>query len=233
MIAITMAPRCQPPACARANCASNRSEFDGKPLQSVTKGEVDLDSDDEKAAHEVERQEQERDLADLLIWLKETLSDRVKEVRLSARLTDSPACLITDTFCITSAFARMYRASGQAVPVGNGFSNLTRSIRLSPVRNRRKRTAATIPRSPKRANYYMAQPFSLKAAHPRARQSSPDYSRTGSRALCRTRPATSPAAAQNTCLLADSRSGLELAVAEHGLPRTPVLAVKPASAASR
>ena len=61
-------------------------EFDGKPLQSVAKGEVDLDSDDEKAAHEAERQEQERDFADLLTWLKETLSDHVKEVRLSTRL---------------------------------------------------------------------------------------------------------------------------------------------------
>ena len=91
--------------------------FDGKSLQSVAKGEVDLDSEDEKAAHEAERQEQERAFADLLTWLKETLGDHVKEVRLSARLTESPACLITDTFGITPALARMYRASGQAVPV--------------------------------------------------------------------------------------------------------------------
>ena len=99
-------------------------EFDGKPLQSVAKGEVDLDSEDEKAAHEAERQEQERDFADLLIWLKETLSDHVKEVRLSTRLTKSPACLITDTFGITPALARMYRASGQVVPVGKRILEL-------------------------------------------------------------------------------------------------------------
>ena len=97
-------------------------EFDGKPLQSVAKGEVDLDSEDEKAAHEAERQEAERDFADLLTWLKETLVDHVKEVRLSTRLTESPACLITDTFGITPALARMYRASGQAVPVGQADS---------------------------------------------------------------------------------------------------------------
>jgi molecular chaperone HtpG len=65
------------------------TEFDGKALQSVAKGEVDLDSEDEKAAHEAERQAQERDFADLLTWLKETLSDHVKEVRLSTRLTES------------------------------------------------------------------------------------------------------------------------------------------------
>jgi molecular chaperone HtpG len=100
------------------------TEFDGKPLQSVARGEVDLDSDDEKAAHEAERQEQERDFADLLTWLQESLSDHVKEVRLSTRLTESPACLITDTLGITPALARMYRASGQAVPVGKRILEL-------------------------------------------------------------------------------------------------------------
>src|SRR5208283_4169254 len=40
------------------------TEFDGKPLQSVAKGEVDLDSEDEKAAYEAEREEQEKDFAD-------------------------------------------------------------------------------------------------------------------------------------------------------------------------
>jgi molecular chaperone HtpG len=93
-------------------------EFDGKPLQSVAKGEVDLDSEDEKAAHDAERLEQDKDFADLLAWLKDTLSEHVKDVRLSTRLTESPACLISDAFGMTPALARMYRASGQAVPVG-------------------------------------------------------------------------------------------------------------------
>jgi molecular chaperone HtpG len=92
------------------------TEFDGRTLQSVAKGEVDLDSEDEKAAHDAEHQEQRRDFADLLAWLQETLGDHVKEVRLSTRLTESPACLVTDSFGITPALARMYRASGQAVP---------------------------------------------------------------------------------------------------------------------
>jgi molecular chaperone HtpG len=100
------------------------TEFDGKPLQSVAQGEVDLDSEEEKTAHEAERQERERDFADLLAWLTETLSEHVKEVRLSTRLTASPACLITDTYGITPALARMYRASGQAVPVGKRILEL-------------------------------------------------------------------------------------------------------------
>ncbi|OBJ55717.1 molecular chaperone HtpG [Mycobacterium asiaticum] len=100
------------------------NEFDGKPLQSVAKGEVDLDSDEESSA--AEREEQAKEFADLLSWLKETLSEHVKEVRLSTRLTDSPACLITDAFGITPALARLYQASGQDVPVGK------RTLELNP-----------------------------------------------------------------------------------------------------
>ncbi len=98
------------------------TEFDGKPLQSIAKGEVDLDSEEEKS--ETEREEQEKEFADLLTWLKETLSEYVKEVRLSNRLTESPACLITDAFGMTPALARMYRASGQPVPIGKRILEL-------------------------------------------------------------------------------------------------------------
>jgi molecular chaperone HtpG len=100
----------------------NVTEFDGKPLQSVAKGEVDLGSEEDKS--EAEREEQQKDFAGLLTWLQETLSDHVKEVRLSARLTESPACLITDAFGMTPALARLYRASGQAVPVSKRILEL-------------------------------------------------------------------------------------------------------------
>lgn len=99
-------------------------EFDGKPLKSVARGEVDLESEEEKTAHEAERKEQEQNFAGLVNWLKETLSDHVKEVRLSTRLTESPACLITDAFGITPALARIYRASGQDVPFGKRILEL-------------------------------------------------------------------------------------------------------------
>jgi molecular chaperone HtpG len=100
----------------------NVTEFDGKPLRSVAKGEVDLDSDEEKS--DAEREEQQKEFAELLTWLKETLSEHAKEVRLSTRLTESPACLITDAFGITPALARLYRASGQAIPVGKRILEL-------------------------------------------------------------------------------------------------------------
>lgn len=98
------------------------TEFDGKPLQSVAKGEVDLDSDEESS--DAEREEREKEFADLLTWLKETLSDHVKEVRLSSRLTESPACLITDAFGISPALARIYQASGQNIPIGKRILEL-------------------------------------------------------------------------------------------------------------
>ena len=102
------------------------TEFDEKPLQSIAMGDVDLDSEEEKSEHEAERKEQEENFADLLTWLTETLTDHVKEVRLSTRLTDSPACLITDAFGITPSLARIYRATGQDVPVGK------RTLELNP-----------------------------------------------------------------------------------------------------
>jgi molecular chaperone HtpG len=102
-------------------------EIEGKPLQSVAKGEVDLDSEEEKTVHEEERKEQEKEFADLLTWLQETLDEHVKEVRLSARLTESPACLITDAFGMTPALARMYRASGQELPFGKRILELNPS----------------------------------------------------------------------------------------------------------
>jgi molecular chaperone HtpG len=98
------------------------TEFDGKPLQSVAKGEVDLDSDEDTS--DAEREEQQKEFADLLAWLKETLGEHVKEVRLSTRLTASPACLITDAFGITPALARLYRASGQDIPIGKRILEL-------------------------------------------------------------------------------------------------------------
>ncbi|MFZ2526912.1 MAG: molecular chaperone HtpG [Rhodococcus sp. (in: high G+C Gram-positive bacteria)] len=96
--------------------ASSVPEFDGTPLRSIAKGEVDLDSEDEKKAAEADREEKEKDFAGLLEWLKDTLDEHIKEVRLSSRLTTSPACVVGDTFSMSPALERMYRASGQALP---------------------------------------------------------------------------------------------------------------------
>ncbi|ORK00184.1 molecular chaperone HtpG [Prescottella equi] len=91
-------------------------EFDGKPLQSIAKGEVDLDTEEEKKDAEAKREEQDKQFADVLAWLTSTLEEQVKQVRLSTRLTDSPACIVGDEFGMTPSLERMYRASGQEVP---------------------------------------------------------------------------------------------------------------------
>ncbi|MCS7477532.1 molecular chaperone HtpG [Umezawaea endophytica] len=86
--------------------------FDGKQFQSIAKGEVDLgkDEDEEKNA------EAKKDFADLMTWMTTTLSENVKEVRLSSRLTTSPACIVGDSHDITPTLEKMYRAMGQEVP---------------------------------------------------------------------------------------------------------------------
>ncbi|HEX5113786.1 MAG TPA: molecular chaperone HtpG [Pseudonocardiaceae bacterium] len=91
-------------------------EFDGKPLTSIGKGSVDLDSDEEKAAAEASREQQRSEYADLLSWLTTTLASDVKSVRLSARLTTSPACIVGDEHDLTPTLERMYRAMGQDLP---------------------------------------------------------------------------------------------------------------------
>ncbi|WP_182346306.1 molecular chaperone HtpG [Tomitella gaofuii] len=91
-------------------------EFDGKRFQSIAKGEVDLDSEDERKAAEEEREKRSGEFAGLTGWMQELLSEDVKEVRLSTRLTESPACVVGDTFDITPQLEKMYRAMGQELP---------------------------------------------------------------------------------------------------------------------
>jgi molecular chaperone HtpG len=101
-------------------------QFDGRSLQSIAKGQVDLDSEDEKKSTEPEREQQKKDYADLLTWLGTTLQEDVKEVRLSSRLTTSPACLVGDAYDITPTLEKMYRAMGQDVP------SVKRILELNP-----------------------------------------------------------------------------------------------------
>jgi molecular chaperone HtpG len=85
-------------------------------FQSIAKGQVDLDTDEERKTAEAEREQQRKVFAGLLSWLSATLGDDVKEVRLSARLTTSPACIVGDTHDLTPTLEKMYRAMGQELP---------------------------------------------------------------------------------------------------------------------
>ena len=96
--------------------------FDGKQFQSIAKGQVDLDTDEEKSTAEARQQ----DFADLLAWMTTALSNHVKEVRLSSRLTTSPACIVGDTHDLSPTLEKMYRAMGQELP------QIKRILELNP-----------------------------------------------------------------------------------------------------
>lgn len=90
-------------------------EFEGKRLRSVAKGEIDLDAREDDKSEDEQKQQAEA-YAGMLGWMRERLDDDVKEVRLSTRLTRSPACLVADSDDLTPALENMYRAMGQEVP---------------------------------------------------------------------------------------------------------------------
>ncbi len=92
------------------------TEFDGKQLQSVAKGGLDLgglEDEEEKKAAEAAAD----DMKDLLEKMKGTLGERVKDVRVTHRLTDSPACLVADEHDMGQNLARILKAAGQEAPM--------------------------------------------------------------------------------------------------------------------
>ncbi|HEX8986469.1 MAG TPA: molecular chaperone HtpG [Rhodocyclaceae bacterium] len=91
------------------------TEFDGKELVSVAKGGLDLG----KLEDEAEKQEQEKEAGefkDLTERIGKSLGERVKEVRVTHRLTDSPACLVADEHGMSANMMRILKAAGQKSP---------------------------------------------------------------------------------------------------------------------
>ncbi len=96
---------------------SHLTEFDGKPLVSVAKGGLDLG----KLEDEAEKQEHEKEAGEfkeLTDKIAKSLGERVKEVRVTHRLTDSPACLVADEHDLSGNLARILKAAGQKAPTG-------------------------------------------------------------------------------------------------------------------
>ncbi|MEY3760715.1 MAG: hypothetical protein RIR39_2206 [Pseudomonadota bacterium] len=98
---------------------SNLDEFEGKHLQSVAKGDLDLgtlDAEEDKAALE----EVNKDFEAVLKQIKDVLADKVSEVRLSHRLTESPACLVADVYGMSLNMERIMKDAGQSMGMGMG-----------------------------------------------------------------------------------------------------------------
>ena len=91
------------------------TEFDGKALASVAKGGLDLGSLSDEAEKK-EHEETEKQFKDFLEKMKKVLADKVKDVRVTFRLTDSPACLIADENELSGNLLRMLKAAGQEAP---------------------------------------------------------------------------------------------------------------------
>ncbi len=95
--------------------ASNLTEFEGKQFQSVAKGRLELgglEDDTEKKEQEKEADE----FKGLVEKIRKALGERVKDVRVTLRLTESPACLVADEHDLNANLQRMLKAAGQKVP---------------------------------------------------------------------------------------------------------------------
>jgi len=96
---------------------SHLTEFDGKKLQSIAKGELDLSGIGENAEEEKKEQEEKAKAVEPAVGkIKESLGDKVKDVRVTDRLTESPACLVSDQFDMSSNMERILKQAGQNVP---------------------------------------------------------------------------------------------------------------------
>ena len=98
---------------------SHLTEFDGKKLVSIAKGELDLSSigsEEEKEAEKKAEEEAAKTAGPAVDKIRKALGERVKDVRITTRLTESPACLVSDKFDISGNLERILRQAGQDVP---------------------------------------------------------------------------------------------------------------------
>ncbi|WP_454901035.1 molecular chaperone HtpG [Aggregatibacter sp.] len=91
------------------------TEFDGKPLQTITKADLDLGDLADKEETEAQK-EQDKAFDSFIERVKTLLGERVKEVRLTHRLTDTPAVVSTGNDQMTTQMAKLFAAAGQPVP---------------------------------------------------------------------------------------------------------------------
>lgn len=91
------------------------TEFEGKPLQSVSKADIDIGGMEDAKEKEAEKQTSE-EFTNVVEHMKKVLGERVKDVRVTHRLTDSPSCLVSDENEMSIHLQNMLKAAGQAIP---------------------------------------------------------------------------------------------------------------------
>ena len=95
---------------------SGFGEYDKKKLKSITQGDIDLGTEEEKKIADEQKKEASGKYKKLITKVQDSLKDDVKEVRLSDRLTDSASCLVTDDGDMNPQMERIFAAMNQPVP---------------------------------------------------------------------------------------------------------------------
>jgi molecular chaperone HtpG len=91
------------------------TEFEGKKLQSIAKGDLDLGKLESETEKEIQKKIEE-EAKTLVEKIKQSLGEQVKDVRVTHRLTDSPACLVSDEHDLSGNLARILKSAGQKAP---------------------------------------------------------------------------------------------------------------------
>jgi molecular chaperone HtpG len=108
---------------------SHMTEFDGKALQSVARGDLDLgaigDEDEQKASEEASKE-----FGDVIERVKKTLGEKISDVRMSQRLTDSPSCLVLNDNDMSVQMQQILEAAGQYAPKAQPVLELNSGHRL-------------------------------------------------------------------------------------------------------
>jgi molecular chaperone HtpG len=92
------------------------TEYDGKPLKAVDRGDISIDTEEEKKEKETKREEAQKEYSELISQISERLKEKVKEVRFSNRLTESACCLVADDYGMNANMERIMKAMNQSVP---------------------------------------------------------------------------------------------------------------------
>jgi len=105
------------------------TEFEGKKLQSIAKGDLDLGKLQDESEKEAQKKVEE-EAKSLVERIQSTLGDAVKEVRVTHRLTDSPACLVAGEHDVSGNLARILKAAGQKAPESKPILEINPAHRL-------------------------------------------------------------------------------------------------------
>ncbi|HBG05700.1 MAG: molecular chaperone HtpG [Geobacteraceae bacterium GWC2_58_44] len=92
------------------------THYNEKHLKAIDRGDLELDSEEEKKAHEAKTEEAKKEYGGVIAYIQETLKEKVKEVRLSSRLTESACCLVADEMGLNANMEKILKSMNQEVP---------------------------------------------------------------------------------------------------------------------